>query len=133
VFQAAVLCVFPSLSGTAAFALGSLLIGFNYGACLSVFPSITADYYGLKNLGLNYGLVFTAWGVGGLILPTYVAGTIKVATGYYTLAFYAAAVLMVVSAAMTFIVKPPTPKISGIKPLVDVPPISNRKPSAKKA
>lgn len=131
--QALVLCVFPSLSGTAAFAIGSLLIGFNYGACLSVFPSITADYYGLKNLGLNYGLVFTAWGVGGLILPTYIAGTIKVATGYYTLAFYAAAILCLVAAAMSFMVKPPTPRISKLQPLVDLPPMVNSKPPARKA
>jgi len=43
--------------------------GFNYGANLSLFPSATKDYFGLKNFGVNYGLVFTAWGVGGLVLP----------------------------------------------------------------
>ncbi len=42
----------------------SALIGANYGANLALFPSITKDYYGLKNFGMNYGLVFTAWGVG---------------------------------------------------------------------
>ena len=47
----------------------SALIGANYGANLALFPSITKDFYGLKNFGVNYGLVFTAWGVGGFALP----------------------------------------------------------------
>jgi MFS transporter, OFA family, oxalate/formate antiporter len=52
------------------FVLGflSALIGANYGANLSLFPSLTKDYYGLKNFGVNYGLVFTSWGVGGFML-----------------------------------------------------------------
>ncbi len=41
------------------------LIGANYGANLSLFPSATKDFFGLKNYGLNYGLVFTSWGVAG--------------------------------------------------------------------
>ncbi len=45
------------------------LIGFNYGANLSLFPSFTKDLWGLKSFGMNYGLVFTAWGVGGFVLP----------------------------------------------------------------
>ena len=44
------------------------LIGANYGANLSLFPSITKDLWGLKKFGINYGLLFTAWGVGGFIL-----------------------------------------------------------------
>ena len=46
----------------------SALVGANYGANLAIFPSITKDYYGLKNFGVNYGLVFTAWGFGGFLL-----------------------------------------------------------------
>ncbi len=56
------------LANPAMLALISALIGANYGANLSLFPSITKDYYGLKNFGVNYGLVFTAWGVGGFML-----------------------------------------------------------------
>ena len=57
-----------------------LLIGANYGSNLSLFPSATKDYFGLKNFGVNYGFVFTAWGVAGLIMP-WVNGRIKDATG----------------------------------------------------
>src|SRR5260370_27354436 len=40
-----------------------------YGTQLSVFASTTADMYGTRNLGVNYGLLFTAWGGAGLICP----------------------------------------------------------------
>src|SRR5207249_3592030 len=37
-----------------------------YGTQLSVFASTTADLYGTRNLGLNYGILFTAWGAAGI-------------------------------------------------------------------
>jgi OFA family oxalate/formate antiporter-like MFS transporter len=40
-----------------------------YGTLLSVFPSTVADFFGTKNLGINYGWVFTAWGVAGIVGP----------------------------------------------------------------
>lgn len=45
------------------------MVGFNYGTNLSLFPSVTKDYFGLKNFGINYGLLFSAWGIGGFIFP----------------------------------------------------------------
>jgi len=39
-------------------------IGFNYGTNLSLFASFSKDMWGLKNFGINYGLLFTAWGCG---------------------------------------------------------------------
>jgi MFS transporter, OFA family, oxalate/formate antiporter len=87
-------------------ALLSALIGANYGANLSLFPSITKDYYGPKNFGVNYGLVFTAWGVGGFMLSL---GAGALYTKYHTFAYayYGAATLLVLAAAVTFLVKPP--------------------------
>jgi len=84
----------------------AFLVGANYGANLSLFPSITKDFYGLKNFGMNYGLVFTAWGVGGFVLSQ-VAGYVKDATGAYTFAYVMSAILLVIAAAMTFAVKAP--------------------------
>lgn len=43
-------------------------IGFNYGSNLCLFPSFAKDYWGIKNYGLNYGVLFTAWGVGGFVM-----------------------------------------------------------------
>jgi MFS transporter, OFA family, oxalate/formate antiporter len=104
--QAGTLLAFSSVSSTLAFAVGSIVIGFCYGSCLSVFPSIMADYYGLKNLGMNYGLVFTSWGIGALVMAP-LAGMIKDATHSYSMAFYAAAGLLVAASVLTFLVRPP--------------------------
>jgi nitrate/nitrite transporter NarK len=63
-----------------------LLIGGNYGSNLSLFPSATKDYFGLKNFGLNYGIMFTAWGASGLFLP-WLNGKIRDLTGTNDLMF----------------------------------------------
>ena len=62
------------------------LVGANYGSNLALFPSVTKDYYGLKHFGVNYGLVFTAWGIGGFMLAM-LAGKVKDATGVFTYSF----------------------------------------------
>jgi OFA family oxalate/formate antiporter-like MFS transporter len=75
------------------------MIGACYGANLTLFPSATKDHFGMKSFGLNYGVMFTAWGVGGLILPR-VAGMAKDITGKEDLAFYIASGLMVCGAIL---------------------------------
>lgn len=79
-----------------------MIAGANYGANLSLFPSATKDYFGLKGFGLNYGIMFTAWGVGGLVLPR-INGMIIDATGNSNISFMVAGALMVVAAALTFV------------------------------
>lgn len=87
-------------------ALISGLIGANYGANLSLFPSITKDYYGMKNFGMNYGLVFTAWGVGGFMLA-YLAGAMYVKHQTFNIAYYGASALLVLAAVTAVLIKPP--------------------------
>jgi OFA family oxalate/formate antiporter-like MFS transporter len=94
------------LANTAVLAAVSALIGANYGANLSLFPSVTKDYYGLKNFGVNYGLVFTAWGFGGFMLAL-LAGKVYDATESFNFAYYCSAALLAVAAVVTFMVKPP--------------------------
>jgi OFA family oxalate/formate antiporter-like MFS transporter len=84
----------------------SALIGANYGANLSLFPSITKDFYGLKNFGMNYGLVFTAWGVGGFMLAK-LAGAMYVKHETFAIAYYGASALLILAAIMTILVKAP--------------------------
>lgn len=90
-------------------ALLSALIGANYGANLALFPSVTKDYYGLKNFGVNYGLVFTAWGLGGFMLSL-LAGKVYDQTHTFAFAYYCSAALLVVAALVTFLVTPPQSK-----------------------
>ncbi|NLY00931.1 MAG: OFA family MFS transporter [Rhodopirellula sp.] len=92
----------------AVLAVVSALIGANYGANLALFPSLTRDYYGLKHFGVNYGLVFTAWGFGGFMLAL-LAGKVYDQTGSFNFAYYCSAALLAVAAAVTFLVKPPRP------------------------
>lgn len=88
-------------------------IGFCYGANLSLFPSTTAEYFGTKNLGVNYGLVFTAWGVGG-VFGSLTAGTIVDSTGSYALAYAIAAGLCIAAALLSFATKPPAPRAQAV-------------------
>lgn len=83
-------------------------VGFSYGANLALFPSTTQGYFGTKNYGVNYGLVFTAWGVGG-VFGSMTAGSIVDSTGGYGIAYAVAAGLCVIAATLTFAVKPPKP------------------------
>jgi len=89
------------------------LIGFNYGANLSLFPSFTKDLWGLKSFGVNYGVLFTAWGVGGFVFSR-VQQTLVAGSKSYTSSFITAGVLLIVAAAMTFLIKPPQPKLAAV-------------------
>ncbi|MBN2654722.1 MAG: OFA family MFS transporter [Nitrospirae bacterium] len=102
VVQAIVMFFFSQFDTVATFIAGAALVGFNYGACLSLFPATAADYWGTKNLGLNYGILFTAWGVGGVFGPI-LAGRIADATGSYAAAFNIAGVILMFAAVLTFL------------------------------
>jgi OFA family oxalate/formate antiporter-like MFS transporter len=58
---------------------GLCVVGFCYGGYLAMMPSFTADFYGAKNVGANYGIVFTAWGICGFIVPGYFAKIVQAA------------------------------------------------------
>ena len=85
--------------------LVATLIGFNYGANLSLFPSFTKDLWGLKNFGVNYGIIFTAWGLGGFVLSR-LQQMLKASSGTFNSSFMAAGILLVCGAALTLLLKP---------------------------
>jgi len=87
-------------------AILSALIGGNYGANLTLFPALTKDFFGLKNFGVNYGLVFTSWGVGGFMLAFF-AGKMYDRYHTFAVAYYGAAILLVLAAITVFALKPP--------------------------
>jgi len=84
--------------------LVATLIGFNYGANLSLFPSFAKDLWGLKNFGMNYGILFTAWGAGSLLSS--VAQRLKASSGNFDSSFQVAAALLIAGALLTFLIKP---------------------------
>ncbi|MFA5880629.1 MAG: OFA family MFS transporter [Eubacteriales bacterium] len=104
--QAIIMYLFHFFTSDILLALGSAGVGACYGANLAVFPSTTFDYYGTKNGGVNYGLVFTSWGVGG-IFGGMVAGKIFDMTKSYNTSFMVAVVICLLQAGLSFITKPP--------------------------
>ena len=105
--SAVALPLFYILAGQVAlFYLLLVVIYYCYGTLLSVFASTCADFYGTRNMGVNYGLLFSAWGVAGIVGPV-IAGRVFDATGTYEVAFYVAAVLSVVALAALMLSKPP--------------------------
>jgi len=85
-------------------------IGFNYGANLALFPSFTKDLWGLKNFGMNYGVLFTAWGVGGFALSRlqawlFAASKDAAGHGNYASSFITAGVLLLVGGLLTLLIR----------------------------
>jgi len=83
---------------------GVAVVGLTFGGMLTIFPAATADYFGLKNLGFNYGLLITAWGVGGLIGPL-LGGLVRDHTEAYLWSFIISAVLSALGALLTFFIR----------------------------
>ncbi len=91
----------PSMAGLG---VVSAWMGFNFGANFSLFPSATAKLFGMKNLGANYGVMFTAYGIGGLIGPI-INGKILDLTGSCLYAFILAGVLCFIASLLTLRLK----------------------------
>src|SRR2546422_3392200 len=80
-----------------------------YGTQLSVNASTTSDFWGTKNAGINYGILFTAWGVAGIIGPR-IGGVLFDKYKNYQMAFYTAAVLAAVTLLFELVgQRPPIP------------------------
>ncbi|HHV65207.1 MAG TPA: OFA family MFS transporter [Peptococcaceae bacterium] len=84
--------------------VGVGIAGICFGAAFPVFSATVADLYGMKNYGANYGLMFTAWGAGGIIGPM-TAASIFDATSSYNNAYIVASVLLVIALAIAFTFK----------------------------
>jgi MFS family permease len=83
VMQGINMVMFATFDSEFTLIIGAAVAGVGYGTLLAVFPSIIADFYGLKNYGANYGVLYTAWGVSGFIGPVVAAFAVDT-TGTYT-------------------------------------------------
>ena len=112
---AAIACAFVVRGATG---IGQLLVGlclgvFAFGGYLALMPSLTADYYGPKNVGANYGLLFTAFGVSGFLVPKYFAHLVdhakaagNIAAGYNQV-YLILAVMALACAVISLALRPP--------------------------
>jgi MFS family permease len=104
VFQAVLMFLaIPVIDGTynnpLAMPLLVTFMVFNYGTNLSLFPSFAKDLWGAKNFGMNYGILFSAWGIGAFALVR-VSEMLRVKTGGFTMSFAVAGALLVVGAML---------------------------------
>lgn len=86
--------------------VGIYIVGLCFGGYLAIFPAITADFYGTKNIGINYGLVFTAYGVGGLLGSLFAPRVLEI-TKSYSMAFIVTGILCLLGAVIALISRPP--------------------------
>ncbi|MBV8804538.1 MAG: OFA family MFS transporter [Sinobacteraceae bacterium] len=76
------------------------------GGGFGTMPSYNAQYFGTKYMGLNYGLVLSAWGFAGLIGPTLLARA-RDSSGSYSTILPAIALVLCVSVILPLVTRPP--------------------------
>ena len=128
IFAGIVMLVLNMLNTYPLYLLGVSCVGFCFGGFLALYPAVTADYFGTKNVGANYGWMFTAYGAGGLFGPwlapklmsvvnkipyevmdkaTKAITTKNYDAGNYVKAFMISGVLCLVAMLIVLVVKPP--------------------------
>lgn len=111
-FQAVMMIVFfYTTTNPYFFYIVAALIGFNFGGNFALFPAACADSFGAENLGLNYGFIFTAYGIGGTVGPL-LAGYVQDAGMSFLYAFIPAAIMCFIAAGLALIYKDSTQKKS---------------------
>jgi MFS family permease len=99
-------------STTATFIVAAAIIGFNFGGNFALFPAATADFFGNKTVGKNYGFVFFAYGIAGIAGPQ-IAGLFKDAAqgaetpSAWLTPFIIAGVACIIGAVIILLAKPP--------------------------
>jgi OFA family oxalate/formate antiporter-like MFS transporter len=104
--QAVVFWVLPSATSFAVFTTLACVVLLCYGGGFGTMPAFAADYFGSANVGSIYGLMLTAWGFAGVLGPTLIA-RIRQSTGAYSHALHVIAVIVLVSAVIPLLVRPP--------------------------
>lgn len=92
---ASVMMIGAQKGQVATYLIAFCLFWFNLGGWLAMAPTITLQFFNPSQYAQNYGLVFTAYGVGALI-GTLIAGQIRDLFGNYTYVFYPMAVLAII-------------------------------------
>ncbi len=111
-FQGIIMLLFYKLGASPmGLIIGACIIGFNFGGNFALFPVATADFFGNKNVGTNYGWVFLAYGVAGIAGPQ-VAGFFKDAAkggevSAWITPFIIAGVACIIAAAISLMLKAP--------------------------
>ncbi len=85
---------------------GAAFTGLCYGAIFTLMPAAMADFFGVKNLGVNYGLLFTAFGVAGAT-GSLLGGQVADLLGSYDRAYITVAIMLLAAAVLGFLTRAP--------------------------
>ncbi|MCB0612896.1 MAG: OFA family MFS transporter [Phaeodactylibacter sp.] len=97
------------------FVIAASVVGFNFGGNFALFPAVTADYFGNKRVGSNYGWMFTAYGIAGIAGPQ-LAGWFKDAAEnssdpkVWMAPFIVAGVACLIGSVIMLLTHPPKPE-----------------------
>ncbi|MCG8538409.1 MAG: OFA family MFS transporter [Clostridia bacterium] len=111
IVSASLLIVLSNAGNFLMFLVGICGIALSFGGFLGIFPSITADNFGAKNLGINYGVLFTAFGVAAVLGPRIAALVKQSSGGDYTRAFIIASVMNIAGIILTVVMKIKSKKV----------------------
>jgi MFS transporter, OFA family, oxalate/formate antiporter len=83
------------------FAFSLVLVYFTWGQIYSLFPSMTADYFGTRHATSNYAVLYTAKGVASII-GAWFGAILFQQFGSWTVGFYGSAVMALAAAGIAF-------------------------------
>jgi MFS transporter, OFA family, oxalate/formate antiporter len=106
--QAIIFWLMPSAHSLSLFATLTIAVLLCYGGGFGTMPAFAADYFGAEHVGSIYGLMLTAWGMAGVLGPTLMAA-LRERSGGYDRGLRLIAGLMLVSAIIPLLVRPPAP------------------------
>jgi MFS transporter, OFA family, oxalate/formate antiporter len=104
--QAVIFFAMANTGGFVAVGIYFAIVLLCYGGGFGVMPSFNADFFGTKYMGQIYGIILTAWGVGGVVGP-FIAAKVRDVTGSYHGALVPVAIMLIVAAIIPFFVKKP--------------------------
>ena len=108
-YLVAFLLLLPNADSFTKWLVGICIVGFAFGGFLALLPSLTADYFGTKSLGTNYGYMFTAYGIAGISGP-FMIDAIRASAGAFTNAMYFISVACVAGIGLVLLTRKPAPK-----------------------
>ena len=106
--QAAVFAVVGGVHALPAVTALFALVLLCYGGGFGTMPSLCADWFGTRHLGVNYGWLLSAWGLAGVAGPGFVAA-VKDLTGSYLGALPVMAVVLALAVVVPAVARPPPP------------------------
>jgi OFA family oxalate/formate antiporter-like MFS transporter len=104
--QAVLFWLLPNINTTVPLTVVTFIVLMCYGGGFGTMPAFAADYFGPRYVGPIYGLMLTAWGFASAFGPLLIAN-MRQASGKYSGGLHVLAVILLVSALLPFLVRPP--------------------------